>query len=245
MLQENARVELDEAQSTYLLRVLRMQESDPVLLFNGRDGEWSGNIVSVRSKRAEIGLGACRRPPRRADGGDAYLLFAPVRKDQTDLIVEKATELGMSAIWPVLTARTQNRGVRADRLRRIAIEASEQSERLDIPEIREPSDLDVALGRLPSDCLVLFCDEMRGADAAPLIGARVHGLHGRMAAILIGPEGGFTAEEREFLRARPMSVPVSLGPRILRAETAAIAAMAIWQAICRDVPAGPVQGREP
>ena len=235
-------VALDEEQSNYLLRVLRLGAGGEVRLFNGRDGEWTA-ALSAAGKKAEVTPVSQLRvqpPPARPA---LTLLFAPVKKDQTDLIVEKAAELGAVRVVPVLTQRTQTRTVRLDRFRKIALEAAEQTERLDLPEIADVATLDAALAALPAGTAVIFCDEAGDETGVPWGGeagragpARqvFEGLKGRDAAILIGPEGGFTAEERGFLRGRKDTWAVSLGPRILRAETAAVAAMALWQAVCGD-----------
>jgi 16S rRNA (uracil1498-N3)-methyltransferase len=224
-------VPLDEEQSNYLLRVLRLGPGGEVRLFNGRHGEWDAAISAATGRKAEVSPVALRRPQPPPASPAMTLLFAPVKKDQTDLIVEKSTELGAVRIVPVLTQRTQTRTVRLDRFRKIALEAAEQTERLDLPEIADVASLDAALAALPSGTALIFCDE--AGDARPAA-ALMADLKGRDAALLIGPEGGFTPEERAFLRARPGTHPVSLGPRILRAETAAIAAMSLWQATCGD-----------
>ena len=224
-------VPLDEEQSNYLLRVLRLGPGGEVRLFNGRHGEWDAAISAATGKKAEVSPVALRRRQPPPASPAMTLLFAPVKKDQTDLIVEKSTELGAVRIVPVLTQRTQTRTVRLDRFRKIALEAAEQTERLDLPEIADVASLDAALAALPSGTALIFCDE--AGDVRPAADLMA-GLKGRDAALLIGPEGGFTPEERAFLRDRPGTHPVSLGPRILRAETAAIAAMSLWQATCGD-----------
>ncbi len=242
-LVESGVIALDDEQSNYLLRVLRLEEGAPVRLFNGRDGEWTAVVRKVSGKRAEVIPTGQTRKQREDAGADLTLLFAPVKKDQTDLIIEKATELGAARMVPVLTERTQTRTVRTDRFRKIALEAAEQTERLDLPEIAEAVSLDAALDALPVGTAVIFCDEAGDEADAPWGGeagrARpmlevLEGLKGRPAAILTGPEGGFTPAERAFLRGRAETYPVSLGPRILRAETAAISAMTLWQAVCGD-----------
>lgn len=234
---------LDDEQSNYLLRVLRLGVGGEVRLFNGRHGEWDTAITSMTGKRATVSPVSQLRPQPGPAAPAMTLLFAPVKKDQTDLIVEKATELGAVSICPVLTQRTQTRTVRLDRFRKIALEAAEQTERLDLPEIADVASLDAALAALDSGTAVIFCDEAGDETGAPWGGdtgragparAVLDRLKGRNAAILIGPEGGFTPDERAFLRGRPDTFAVGLGPRILRAETAAISAMTLWQAVCGD-----------
>ncbi len=236
-------VPLDEEQSNYLLRVLRLTPGGEVRLFNGRQGEWDAVISAAHGKKADVSPTTQRRPQPPPASPALTLLFAPVKKDETDLIVEKATELGAVRIQPVLTHRTQTRTVRLDRFRKIALEAAEQTERLDLPAIAEVGSLDAALVGLPAGTALIFCDEAGDEPGAPWGGETgragpirtvLESLHGRDAALLIGPEGGFTLEERAWLRGRTGTFAVSLGPRILRAETAAVAAMAVWQAVCGD-----------
>ena len=242
-LGEGARVDLSEDHSHYLAQVLRRKADDPVRLFNGRDGEYDARIVEVRKRQTTLLCGAQLLAQRASP--DVHLLFAPLKRQRTDLVVEKATELGAARIQPVFTARTNSDHVRTDRLRAIAIEAAEQTERLDVPVIDEPAQLDALLFRWPESRRIVFADEAGdddsrawGGDAgrAPDIAAALQPFASEDAkwAILIGPEGGFTPQERTHLRNLPSVTPVSLGPRILRAETAAIAALTIWQSILGD-----------
>lgn len=198
----------------YLLVVMRLESGAEVALFNGRDGEWRAELIRVGRKDARLRvLGRLRG--QQAEPGPC-LLFAPVKRANTDLIVEKATELGVSSIRPVISARSIAERVRTDRLRLIAREAAEQCGRLTLPDIHEPAPLIAAAAAAGS---LLLCDTDPGAPAL------VPG--GSASAVLIGPEGGFAPEERARLLALDTVRPVSLGPRILRAETAVIAALAI------------------
>ena len=235
--------DLNEEQSKYLTRVMRLGVGDAARVFNGRDGEWRAEISAVAGRRAEMTPSEQLREQPTQVAAALTLLFAPVKKSETDFIVEKATELGAGFIQPVITERTQSRTVRLDRFEKIALEASEQTERLDLPLLADALGLDAALEALPPGMALIFCDEAGDEADAPWGGqsgrARpmadvLEGLNGHAAAILIGPEGGFSPAERGFLRAREGTHPVSLGPRILRAETAAVAAMALWQAMCGD-----------
>jgi 16S rRNA (uracil1498-N3)-methyltransferase len=242
-LAEGAVLSLGEEAANYLSRVLRLGIGGTARLFNGRDGEWLARIEAVGTRRIDLVLLRRTRAQPAGGGPQVRLLFAPVKKDETDLIVAKATELGAAAIWPVLTERTQTRTIRLDRFRRIALEAAEQTERLDLPEVADAVLLPRALEALKPDTALVYCDEAgdeagaawggAGGRAAPAL-AVLQGLKGRPAAILVGPEGGFTPFERAGLRGRRETYPVSLGPRILRAESAAMAALALWQAVCGD-----------
>lgn len=242
-LSEGAALALGEEAANYLSRVLRLGIGGEARLFNGRDGEWLARIEAVGSRRIDLSLAQQTRAQPQGGGPGVALLFAPVKKDETDLIVEKATELGAGAIWPVLTERTQTRTVRLDRFRKIALEAAEQTERLDLPEVADAQALPRALEALGPGTALIYCDEA-GDEAGAAWGGNagraapvrqvLEGLKGRDAAILVGPEGGFTPFERAGLRGRKDTYPVSLGPRILRAETAVVAALSLWQAVCGD-----------
>lgn len=228
-LSDGVEILLDKDASHYLVSVMRRREGENVRLFNGKGGEWLARISAANRKGASLVVGQQLREP--ASVPDVELLFAPVKKARTDFIVEKATELGVRRIRPVITRRTIADKVRTDRLSALAREAAEQTERFDLPEISEAETLDRALAGWPADRALIFCDE--AGDAAPLAAA-LAGLGSGKVAILIGPEGGFTPEERGQIRAVPNAIPVSLGPRILRADTAAAAALTLYQAHCGD-----------
>jgi 16S rRNA (uracil1498-N3)-methyltransferase len=221
-------VMLDEGQGHYLLHVLRAHAGNRVLLFNGRDGEWLAEIAQA-GKRGVTATCLKQTEPQAAVP-DIWLAFAPVKKTPSDYLVQKATELGASVLLPVFTRRTIVSRINQERMAANAIEAAEQSGRLSVPEIREGTSLDKLLGAWPKERRLFFCDE--GGDARPLAKA-ARSVSGP-AAILTGPEGGFDPAEREMLRALPFVTPVTLGPRILRADTAALAALAIWQSVSGD-----------
>ncbi|KJS27093.1 MAG: 16S rRNA methyltransferase [Hyphomonadaceae bacterium BRH_c29] len=240
---EGKTIALDEGQSNYLLRVLRLGAGAPVRVFNGRHGEWDCEIGPVQGKRASLEPVKQMRAQPELPASAPILLFAPVKKAETDFIVEKATELGAARICPILTEWTQTRTVRLDRFNKIVLEASEQTERLDLPQVEDLQPLATALEALPGGTVVIYCDEAGDDMDAPWGGDT--GRAGPIAdvlatlgdvpvAILIGPEGGFTPDERACLRGRDDTRPVSLGPRILRAETAAVAALSVWQALKGD-----------
>jgi 16S rRNA (uracil1498-N3)-methyltransferase len=206
-----------EAQAHYLAHVMRRKPGDEVVLFNGRDGEWRVRIDALSRKAVRFAPQVQLRP--QVPEPDCWLCFALLKRQKTDLVVEKATELGVSVIQPVLTARTQADHVNLDRLRAIAIEAAEQCERLAVPEIRPPVSLAVLLGKFPADRGLFMADERRTAKLA--------GTALAPAALLVGPEGGFTEAEVEGIASHPFVTRVSLGARILRAETAAIAGLTL------------------
>jgi 16S rRNA (uracil1498-N3)-methyltransferase len=228
-LGEGVAVTLDEGQTHYLLHVLRAEAGNLVLLFNGRDGEWLAQITAA----AKRGVTAtCRQQVAVQRGApDIWLAFAPVKKTPSDYLVQKAAELGVSVLQPVFTRRTIVSRINEERMTANAVEAAEQSGRLTVPEVRGGVSFDKLLVSWPQDRRLLFCDE--GGDAKAMSQAARES-RGGPCAILTGPEGGFDRAERDALRALPFVVPMSLGPRILRADTAALAALAIWQAVAGD-----------
>lgn len=267
-LSAGAEIALDDAQARHVGAVLRLDVGDGLRVFNARDGEWRAKVTAKSKRGMSVQAQALLRAPRAVP--DLELLFAPVKRHATDLIVEKATELGVRRIRPVITQRTIAETVRLDRLNAIAREAAEQTERFDVPEIYGPVSLVKALDGWDGARLLIYADEQGDEASAPWGGDT-----GRAAALLevldalgvafdklkltpgvrhaepveaqvdlappphklallIGPEGGFTTEERAMLRALAFVQPVSLGPRILRAETAAIAALSIIQAAWGD-----------
>ena len=207
---------------------MRLEVGAAVALFNGRDGEWQAD-VTVANKRN--GILTCRiqsKPQQRPP--DLWLLFAPIKKARTDFIVEKATELGAARILPVSTDYTQSDRLRQDRLQAHAIEATEQCGGTFVPDVTDLQKLEKRLADWPSDRQILFCDETRVGEATTDLTTLPKGRW----AILIGPEGGFSPAETETLRNHPQSHPISLGPRILRADTAAVAALTLWQQALGD-----------
>jgi 16S rRNA (uracil1498-N3)-methyltransferase len=222
-LGEGVRVDLDAGQANYLGNVMRLGEGSELLTFDGQSGEWLARVSEAGKKRMTLSI---ERQTRVAEAvSDVWLAFAPVKRTQTDWLVEKATELGVARLIPIKTQRTIAERVKLERLESIAIEAAEQCGRTRLPEIAEP----VSLAQLlKQDGRVLyFADEGGGEPAA---GAFKTG----PATILTGPEGGFTDAERVAIRALRNAVPISLGPRILRAETAALAALATYMAVAGD-----------
>ena len=230
-LASGAAVALEDAQAHYLLNVMRARGGDQLLLFNGRDGEWQARIAGVAKRKATLICETQRRA--QSDVPDIRLAFAPIKKTPADYVAQKATELGVRVLQPVLTERTVARRVNVARLRANAIEAAEQSGRLSVPAIREPIDLSALLAAWPKDRRLIFCDE--AGDAEPIAEALVQAKGSAEAwAVLTGPEGGFAPAERNAIRRCPFVLPVTLGPRIMRADTAALAALALWQGIVGD-----------
>ena len=236
-----ATVTLESAQAHYLVNVMRLKLGAEVHLFNGRDGEWRARIDTLGRGRCTLALQDQTRAQRAEP--DLWLLFAPLKKARTDYLAEKATEIGASRLWPVFTQRTQAERVNLERLRANAIEAAEQSERLSVPELHAPAKLMDVLAAWPADRHLLFCDESGGgppiAEALAAPGLRQSGP--QHWAALIGPEGGFARDELDALRKLPFVIPAGLGPRILRADTAALAALVAIQALVGDWKSGPRQ----
>jgi 16S rRNA (uracil1498-N3)-methyltransferase len=223
-LAEGARIELDAGQANYLGNVMRLGEGAELLVFDGSTGEWLARIAEAGKKRMALTVETRTREPEAIP--DVWLAFAPVKRNQTDWLVEKATELGVARLIPVMTRRTIAERVKLERLEAIAVEAAEQCGRTRLPVIEEPVPLRKLL-ETDADRTFYFADE-GGGEAA------VSAFKPGAAVILTGPEGGFTDEERAAIRAAPNAVPISLGPRILRAETAALAALAAYMAVAGD-----------
>jgi 16S rRNA (uracil1498-N3)-methyltransferase len=226
-------IALDGDQAHFLRNVLRSRPSDRVALFNGRDGEWAADITEVGKRFVRLTAGDQARP--QAVEADIWLAFAPIKRARIDFIAQKATELGATVLWPLFTQFTAMERVNIDRLRANAIEAAEQCGRLTVPEIREPVRFDQLLDAWPSNRRLICCDETgAGAPIVEAIGAS----EASVAGLLIGPEGGLSKEELDRLDKTPNVCRVSLGSRILRADTAALAALACWQAVAGDWRAG-------
>ena len=215
-------------QSRYLTQVMRLKVGDDLLVFNGRDGEWRASVAEVLKKGVILRAEEQVRP--QTYGPDLELIVAVVKKARIETIVEKAAELGARRVRLVLTQRTNADRIRLDRLDAIAEEAAEQTGRLDVPAVDDPVRLDAVLNGWEDGRRLMFCDETGGAPAVSALRNAGEGPW----SILIGPEGGFSPEEGERLRSLPFSTAVSLGPRILRADTAAITAMSLWQAAIGD-----------
>jgi len=234
-LEEGASVALDASQANYLGNVLRLKAGDAVLVFNGSDGEWRAELASAGKRKLALTVGARTRPQTGAL--DLHYLFAPLKHARLDYMAQKAVEMGASRLQPVITRHAQAARVNLERMRANAIEAAEQCGILTLPEIGAPLAFDRMLaGRDPSRLLV-FCDEdaeVRDPVAALAAARRQNSKEPMPLAVLVGPEGGFAADERAALLALPNTVWLALGPRILRADTAAVAALALVGAVLGD-----------
>lgn len=227
-LEPGAGVAASDAQAHYLLNVMRLGAGAAVLLFNGRDGEWQAT-VTVPAKRS-VHFAVRGQSRAQSPAPDLWLAFAPVKR--LDFLVEKASELGVAALQPVFTRHTAITRVNLDRLNANAREAAEQCERLTVPVIHEPVSLDAFMTAWPTGRRLYFLDETGGG--APIAAALSGGSPATPAGFLTGPEGGFAQSELDALRHLPFATAVDLGPRVLRAETAALAAVACWQALLGD-----------
>jgi 16S rRNA (uracil1498-N3)-methyltransferase len=222
-------IELEPAQAHYLINVLRCKAGDQVLLFNGVDGEWLGEVAAAGKKKAVVAVIEQTRP--QAPGPDLHYLFAPLKRARLDYMAQKATEMGASLLQPVITRRTVAERVKRDRLEANAVEAAEQCGILWVPEVAEPAKLSKLLAGWDPGRLLIFADEAASV-ASPI--AAMLGQPKRPLALLIGPEGGFETDERADLLAKPYVLPISLGPRVMRADTAAVAALALINAVLGD-----------
>lgn len=226
-LAEGAHVELPAAASHYLVQVMRMKPGDPVRLFDDQTGEWLARMSDPDKRRAVVAIESQTLP--RETVPDLWLCAAPLKKGRIDWLAEKACELGVARLIPVITQRTIVDRPKHDRLRAHMVEAAEQCGRTALPELAEPITLARLLKDWPAGRALIFADEEGGAPFA-----EVAAKSPAPAAILIGPEGGFTDAERALIATVPEARAVSLGPRILRADTAAAAAVSLWQAIAGD-----------
>ena len=224
------RVVLPPPAAHYLRNVLRLSDGAELLVFNGRDGEWRATLASAGKKQSLLDLGAPVRPQEKA--GDLHYLFAPLKQARLDYMVQKAVEMGASRLQPVVTRHTQAERLNSARMRANVIEAAEQCGILNVPEVAEPVKLTALLAAWPAERALVFCDE--DADVRDPLAALAAVERPSALAVLIGPEGGFDASERVALLALPQAVRLSLGPRILRADTAAVAALALVQAAWGD-----------
>lgn len=232
-LVSGAEVALDRDQANYLVNVLRLGKDDGVLLFNGRDGEWQAVLTGNGKRSLSAAVGQQARPQPASP--DLHFIFAPLKHARLDYTVQKAVEMGVSRIQPVMTQHTQVSRLNLDRMRANAIEAAQQCGVLSLPDIVEPVAFKTLVGGIDAGRLLVFCDEdAEVKDPVAALAAKRPAIGPSALAVLIGPEGGFSADEREMLVKRPNVVRLSLGPRILRADTAAVAALAVVQSALGD-----------
>ena len=214
-------------QAHYLARVMRVKDGDIVILCDNLTGEWAARVTSAGKREIVLEVAKCLRP--REDVPDFWLCAALLKKDRFDLVLEKATELGVAKILPVITRRCVADKLNLDRAQTIITEAAEQCARTALPEVAEPTKLEAMLAHWPAGRVLFFADELGGEPAAAKFSTA-----GSSAALAIGPEGGFDETERKLLRDHRQVIPITLGPRILRGETAAIAATALWMGVAGD-----------
>ncbi|MEZ2222400.1 16S rRNA (uracil(1498)-N(3))-methyltransferase [Rhizobium sp. RCC_161_2] len=228
-IRANAAIEADQEQFNYLANVLRMEDGAELLIFNGRDGEWKASLSFPSRKRILMTPVEETRP--QPAPSDLHYLFAPLKVGRLDYLVQKAVEMGAGLLQPVMTQHVQGKITNLDKVRANVIEAAEQCGILGIPEVAEPVKLADLLERWPRERRIIYCDEGdAGQNPLPLL-AKIEEKH---LALLVGPEGGFSEEERALLRSLDFVTAIPLGPRILRADTAAVAAMAVIQAAIGD-----------
>lgn len=228
-LGQGARISCTPEQASYLRSVLRLSDGDEILIFNGRDGEWRARLSEVGKRGAALETESLVRV--QTGGPDLTYIFAPLKRARLDYMVQKATEMGVSRLAPVLTRHTIAERVNLERMRANAIEAAEQCGILRVPEVAEPVKLAALLQSWDTSRMLIFCDEE--AEVANPLSALAELRPGPLA-VLIGPEGGFSPDERDMIRALPHATALSLGPRIMRADTAAIAALALVNAALGD-----------
>jgi 16S rRNA (uracil1498-N3)-methyltransferase len=228
-LSNGAAISCTPDQANYLVNVLRLAAGDGILVFNGRNGEWRARIADAAKRRCTLECLVQTRP--QVDGPDVHYVFAPLKHARLDYMVQKATELGVAHLQPVLTHRTVASRVNLERMGANAIEAAEQCGVLRVPSVGEPMKLEALLAQWNSSRRLIFCDE--GAEIASPVTA-LSGIEPGPLGVLVGPEGGFDAAERELLRGKPYTRAISLGPRIMRADTAAVAALALVNATLGD-----------
>jgi 16S rRNA (uracil1498-N3)-methyltransferase len=219
---------LERDQAQYLFSVMRLKPGDHVAVFNGRDGEWLCQVAEA-AKRHGV-LKCLKQSAPQSSPPDLWLLFSPIKKARTDFIVEKAVEMGAARVLPVQTRYTNSERFRQDRLQAHAVEAAEQCAATYVPDVDALQKLEHVLANWPQNRRIMFCDESLAGAKAALTAAPLSDEW----AILVGPEGGFSPEEQAMLRSLPFVTPVSLGPRILRADTAAVAALTLWQSELGD-----------
>jgi 16S rRNA (uracil1498-N3)-methyltransferase len=228
-----AQIALDQTQVNYVRNVLRLSEGARILVFNGRDGEWETSVTTSKRKYVTLAVDKLTRPQEPRP--DLHYLFSPLKQARQDYMIEKAVEMGAGLLRPVLTSRTQSRRINSERMRAHAIEAAEQCGILSVPEIAAPTRLEALLGAWEQNRLLIFCDEDAPcSDPLAALRARADAKGNPALAVLIGPEGGFDAREREALLGLPCVLRLPLGPRILRADTAAVVALALVQATLGD-----------
>ncbi len=228
-LEAGGEIACTRSQANYLLNVMRLGDGAEILIFDGQNGEWRANLA--RQKRSDCSLRILEQSRPQSDGPDIHYLFAPLKRARLDFIVQKATELGVAALRPVMTRRTDAQRVKLERMRANVIEAAEQCGVLRIPQVLEPLSLDKLLERWDPARRIVYCDE-EAPVTSPL--EALTPLGPGPLAVLIGPEGGFNAEEQSCLRGLSFVTPISLGPRVMRADTAGVAALSLLNAVLGD-----------